>query len=521
MENIRKKYKVLTIFVIILLSCSIIIIFSYHINKIFNLYMMQGEKSITEEKKLFIRDGVNNLISDFKDAKQNELELNEGLCEETAIYLLNYYRQSPEKFPQLCAGYFSTPQNIRRLEVLIENTTTGEILYKSDKMPERGQMEQLEWVAILKTSLATYHHRSYGSYEIYWGTGPEYLKEQQLERIYEIIETTKFSKDNVLWITEVLDFNGGENFAIRRYDSMHPLEPDQYLSSGKEDVNGKKYYEEALLQYGVTNEYFLDYKYYNPDNGRVEDIMTYSILYKEYNWVVTMGAPSIDKNDFNNLLSDKKNPILKVMAVQIMLALVVIIAFGLGALMFIEKWYYNRSGKKLTEQANQDPLTKTYNRRAAVTCLEKTYEKFKNNDDNSTIIMLDIDDFKKVNDTFGHDFGDQVLVRTTETILRHIRNTDILARWGGEEFLLICYGLKPEYLEYFARKILDAVRNIEQSYGEEHIQVTVSMGISLYEQGDAEYATAVKRADVALYRAKENGKNQAVISILDEIIVCS
>ena len=67
MENIRKKYKVLTLFITVLLSCSIIVIFSYHMSKIFELYMMQGEKSIIEEKKIFIRDGVNNLISDFTD----------------------------------------------------------------------------------------------------------------------------------------------------------------------------------------------------------------------------------------------------------------------------------------------------------------------------------------------------------------------------------------------------------------------------------------------------------------------
>ena len=521
MENIRKKYKVLTLFITVLLSCSIIVIFSYHMSKIFELYMMQGEKSIIEEKKIFIRDGVNNLISDFTDAKQNELELNEGLCEETAVYLLNYYRHSPEEFPQLCAGYFSAPQNIKRLEVLIENTDTGEILYKSDKIPDRGQMEQLEWVTVLKTTLATYHHRSFAPYEIYWGTGLEYLEEQQLERTYEIVETTKFSEDNVLWITEVLDSDGGKNFAIRRFDSRNPYGQDEFLSSDWQDVDGKKYYEEALTHYGSTNEFFIKSKFYNPKIGRIEEFMTYSVLYPEYNWIVTVGAPSIDRKDFDKLLTDKKNPILKVMAVQILLALVAIIAFGLGAQMLIERWYYNRSGKKLTEQVNQDPLTKIYNRRAAVTCLETTFEKFKDIEENSTVIMMDIDDFKKINDTFGHDFGDQVLIRMTDTVLRHIRSTDVFARWGGEEFLLICYGLKPEYLEYFARKILDAVRNVEHSYGEDHIRVSVSMGISFYEQGDSEYATAVKRADVALYRAKENGKDQAVISILDEIIVCS
>ena len=151
---------------------------------------------------------------------------------------------------------------------------------------------------------------------------------------------------------------------------------------------------------------------------------------------------------------------------------------------------------------------------------EQTFKKFKENADGSAIVMLDIDNFKTLNDTYGHEFGDQVLVQTVESIKRHIRSTDVFVRWGGEEFLLICFGLQPEYLQYFARKILDAVRYVEYQAEGDRLYVTVSMGIAFYEAEDAEFAQAVKRADFALYKAKENGKNQAAVCVGDEIFNC-
>ena len=169
MDQFRKRYKVLSLFIMVLLACSIILIFTFHIMRLMDVYILQGQSSIRKEKELFVMDGVNNMVSDVDDARADVSELYEKLSEETEVYLANYYSELPEHFLEFCYGYFEIPDSVERYDALIENTETGEIVYRSGPIPLRGEMSQLEWIADIKENLAYYHHRSYGPYEVYWG----------------------------------------------------------------------------------------------------------------------------------------------------------------------------------------------------------------------------------------------------------------------------------------------------------------------------------------------------------------
>lgn len=125
--------------------------------------------------------------------------------------------------------------------------------------------------------------------------------------------------------------------------------------------------------------------------------------------------------------------------------------------------------------------------------------------------MVDVDDFKQINDTFGHDMGDLVLVKICESINNHIRNSDILVRWGGEEFLLLCDGLKKDDVPYFANKLLQAVERCQFEFEGQKKSVTISMGVSYFQTIDKTYEQALKKADEALYIAKEQGKNRVCV----------
>lgn len=125
------------------------------------------------------------------------------------------------------------------------------------------------------------------------------------------------------------------------------------------------------------------------------------------------------------------------------------------------------------------------------------------------IMMIDVDDFKKVNDTYGHNQGDVVLQNVSQLINKHIRSTDTLYRWGGEEFLLVCNGLKEENVIAFSNKIISVVGKKEYEFNGEKYHATISVGIDKFFPSDKTYQEAINRSDVAMYHAKGLGKNRA------------
>ena len=120
---------------------------------------------------------------------------------------------------------------------------------------------------------------------------------------------------------------------------------------------------------------------------------------------------------------------------------------------------------------------------------------------------------KKINDSYGHDVGDRVLRNLVEIINKSTRKTDFLCRWGGEEFLLICEGLKEEHLDSFTDKILRDIENFEYEDQGEKYHITISIGASYFNKDDEDFSSVVKRADMALYKSKKEGKNRATLDI--------
>ncbi len=152
-----------------------------------------------------------------------------------------------------------------------------------------------------------------------------------------------------------------------------------------------------------------------------------------------------------------------------------------------------------------DPLTKLYNRQKFNDVFEMMLLRRHWNEKNSFgLIIVDIDDFKKVNDIYGHQRGDKTLITVANTLSATTRMGDILARWGGEEFVVLVPDVDKEKILFVAEKLRSAVENINIS---EVGSITVSLGVSLFTENDIE-ETMMHRADVALYKAKNNGRNR-------------
>jgi diguanylate cyclase (GGDEF)-like protein len=123
-----------------------------------------------------------------------------------------------------------------------------------------------------------------------------------------------------------------------------------------------------------------------------------------------------------------------------------------------------------------------------------------------SLILFDIDDFKKVNDRYGHTAGDEVLIKTTETVSAHIRDDDIFARWGGEEFVILFGGTPIERAAELAERLRKAV---EDNPCGESGRITISIGVAEYRK-DETITELVNRADEKMYEAKRAGKNRVM-----------
>ena len=164
---------------------------------------------------------------------------------------------------------------------------------------------------------------------------------------------------------------------------------------------------------------------------------------------------------------------------------------------------------KLQLAANTDPMTGIYNRRYFFDVSEQILEVSKRDNMPMSIAMLDIDKFKTINDTYGHDVGDVVIQKSVDIIREHLKEDDILIRFGGEEFLVVMLDTSIKNAHILCEKIR---QTIEKSYPiNEEKQVTISIGISPYTNEDTEIAQIVKRADNALYEAKRTGRNKIAI----------
>lgn len=169
---------------------------------------------------------------------------------------------------------------------------------------------------------------------------------------------------------------------------------------------------------------------------------------------------------------------------------------------------------KLIELSNRDHLTKVYNRRYFAESSEKMLSLAIREKNPLGIISLDIDFFKKVNDKYGHSVGDEVLVTLAKKLEENIRQSDIVARFGGEEFVILTYNSNLEVLNSIAEKIRNVIENLEIDTDKGVLKITASFGIAIYEEqkDNLSIESVLKRADDALYLAKNSGRNQVKIA---------
>ena len=163
---------------------------------------------------------------------------------------------------------------------------------------------------------------------------------------------------------------------------------------------------------------------------------------------------------------------------------------------------------RLSEQANRDPLTHLYNRRYLDSSLMQALLRSKRAGHPLALIMVDIDHFKKINDTHGHQAGDQILTSLGEQLADMARADDVACRYGGEEFILVLPGMSLDTARSRAEDLRASFARTVVVYGDLNLQATLSIGIAVYPAHGKSADELIRCADMALYQAKGAGRNR-------------
>lgn len=326
---------------------------------------------------------------------------------------------------------------------------------------------------------------------------------------------------NYFFIYQLHNINGGKEFATMLVNPNRPELVGTKLSDDYKGARGNLFRKEFLAGLREKGEAFVTYWYKKEGHEQPQQKLSYFKLYPEWNWVVAKGVylDDLDKiivQEKQQLQRKVKNKVF-LFALLLFAAVfcVVIIAHfftkGINSI-FVEykdiqekqQLELERINKYLHKRATTDNLTGLYNRQHFNDRLAEEIARNSRYSQSLSLIIFDIDHFKKINDNYGHLTGDAVLKELSELASSRVRQTDLLARWGGEEFVILLLGANQEASQVVANKLCTLVA--EHSFPVVN-GLTCSFGVTTYINGESA-EDFVNRADEALYGAKASGRNR-------------
>ncbi|MED5490969.1 MAG: diguanylate cyclase [Pseudomonadota bacterium] len=178
----------------------------------------------------------------------------------------------------------------------------------------------------------------------------------------------------------------------------------------------------------------------------------------------------------------------------------------------VNKRQLESANTKLQELALRDGLTGLLNRRYWESCLEREFARHQRYDNPVSLVIFDIDHFKRVNDTYGHQTGDEVIRATARITSQLVRETDFAGRYGGEEFVVLLPGTTLDGAAQFAERLRSTIERQQLDYQGSPLTFTISLGVATLADDMAGYQALLERADKALYQSKEGGRNRVTVS---------
>ncbi|MBQ6966335.1 MAG: sensor domain-containing diguanylate cyclase [Lachnospiraceae bacterium] len=500
-QNVRPQ----TIAIVVIMTLAILALLHQAFDKIRTLYKAQLNANALELREHFLENTVTNLVGDInteRKVRTSEYEDQVESCIEHVHLIANEAESRPE---MVVKEYFDGRPDRTNWTYMAYDRNTNDVIYDSAGLlgdAWDGNEDSL------KNSFISVDFFSVGDVSIIYGITKETLNNVVKNSIQEKVSYNHFEGNTWLWINEIRNYDGGKNYAVRYVNPESRVTEGRLLSTDEKDQMGKEYLKEELDS--LNEKGSAQYTYLNKNkDGIIAERVVYSALYKDYDWIVGMSA---DMDDIERYV-EKSNAEIEgyIIKFEIVVALIFLILLGFMVVMTVrsDREFTLDITKKLKRQVERDALTKATSRQYGEEVLKKVFEAYKKGKPSPAIMLLDVDHFKEINDTYGHDIGDVVLKRVVMSLYHTFRKSDYLIRWGGDEFVGVYLGLDDDGVYQVAKKVMDAVHEVKvvTEDGQE-LNLTASVGIAGFAPSDKDYTDGIRRADNMLYDSKAGGRNQ-------------
>ena len=324
-----------------------------------------------------------------------------------------------------------------------------------------------------------------------------------MNAMQEYVDSHIMLGDEAVRIDMINSYSGEGDFARRVISPFYQRRGDDVINAANAE-----YY--AVFEELVRNgESFTELT-----SGDQLERIVFAKLYRPYDWVVSVSVGAEDIQRFTGLQMERfhmqRHDTLRIMAQMFLL----FTGMALAAFIWIGQSFFRSTDKEfktIDSMTKVDPLTECFNRSGFSRFIEDSFVNFIRGEGPSSIIFGDIDNFKKVNDDYGHEYGDFILQFVARTIRCVVPANDRVCRWGGEEFVVLLRGKDLETGKKYAEMIRSSVELDSEASTDKGLRVTISLGLCTFKKGDKDWMAAVKRADKAMYQSKKEGRNRITV----------
>jgi len=359
------------------------------------------------------------------------------------------------------------------------------------------------------------------------GISGESVESRVKNAVTNRIRGERLVDNGYIWVNWILDYEGGDDYAIRLVHPNMTESEGSFLSTATHDIMGNTPYLEELEGVKKDGEVYYEYYIKKMDSDTIAHKLSYAKLYEPYDWIIATG---VYLDDIDALVTRETAAMRRTqgqyvlrfigigsLAILFVFALIVIFERRFELLIKgfqDEVTAKNRElevEKKLIEEiAYLDPLTGLLNRRAMLALIEQAFAKVRRHGGVFSVVVADIDFFKRVNDEHGHLAGDRVLTDIGALLKGRIRAVDAVSRWGGEEFLLLLEGTGAQDAVSSMDRLRESLALHEFSFEGETVRVTMSFGLAAWTAETPNATELIKLADSRLYAAKVAGRNRVI-----------
>ncbi len=507
-EKTRKYFYVLIVTQV--LACIVIMFAAFFWTKALS---EQTKEALEQEAMHMVEDGMRGRISHVFASIDSEADRITREIEKFARFASGTLETRSEddigEVLELWVPEMAEMEYGRALKIILHDTQKKTItMYWDDKVKDlTGEFDQSSLKEYVEAA-SVCESLSVGSMNLYIYADQDAVKEIVKGSIYDVIHAAIYGEDAYVWVNEIINYEGGEDYAIR---AIHPNLADTegaYLSTDIADIEGNLPYLAELEGIKENGEIFHTYYFKNRSDDRIVEKLSYARLYEPFDWVIATGEPIEDIVAYSDELASYNARFMKGVLLDILLVMLAAFAIMIVVIVMVQRKNHTTIDAYIQTKTRLDPLTGALNREAGESALEEEFQRHRAGKGSAMLLMLSFDDFKKINDTYGHDMGDTVLKRTVQEIFGHIRATDSIARWGGEEFLIMCRDMEKGDHQKVGEKLLECVNSVFFECDGVPFNITASIGGAFFGASDTEYMQALKRADEALRHSKRLGKNQ-------------